>query len=349
MAKKTRVALFICCILPHNISAGELLSKAQDWFQALPLESPRQEKLDPFHPQQIILGKTLYFDPRLSASGTQSCNSCHNLSLGGDDNLPTSLGHGWQSSPRNTPTILNSAFNIARFWDKEAAKLELQSMGPIRTGVEWSNSVDHVIKTINSMPQYVKLFRDAFPNDPSPVSLMNTERALDAFKAILVTPSPFDSYLLGNERALSENEKDGLAIFIEKGCVSCHHGKNIGGHDYYPFGVFQNSLSNTPVIGYRDYFVIEETTDHEFIFRAPPLRNVAVTAPYFHAGLVWDLEAAVAIMADAQLGEELSIAEISKITIFLKSLTGIQISFEYPILPVETSSTPRLKIDQLPY
>lgn len=343
------VAVFGFCLLASSANADETLTKARALFKALPESAQEASQLDPIDQNRIDLGRALYFDPRLSASGTHSCNSCHNLALGGDDNRADSVGHGWQSAPRNAPSILNSVFNEARFWDGTVANLERRAMGPVRTGVELSNTVDQIERTIGSMPQYVDWFAAAFPNEAGPVSFENTARAIEAFKTTLITPSRFDSYLNGEEGALSPEEIEGLALFIDKGCAVCHNGINFGGHDYYPFGVFEDPDADAQAIGYRARFVVTETVVDDRMFRAAPLRNVALTAPYFHAGSVWELEAAVGIMADTQLGEEMTDLEVSKITAFLKSLTGTFIPLEYPLLPVETSTTPRPSEEVLPY
>lgn len=348
MCRIAAVAIPAFFLMGPSGSADVTLGQVEGLFASL-LSSAREDQLSPAAMEKIVLGRALYFDPRLSASGTHSCNSCHNLALGGDDNLSNSVGHEWQSAPRNTPSILNSTLNKARFWDGQVARLEQQAMGPVRTGVEFSNSAEQVVKTITSMPQYVEWFEAAFPSEPDPVTFDNTVRAIDAFKATLITPSRFDHYLNGDDAALSAYEKEGLALFISKGCASCHNGINVGGHDYYPFRVVVGSGLDAEPIGYRDEFAAIQEVEGDDVFRAPSLRNVARTAPYFHSGSVWELEAAVGIMADAQLGEEMIGAEIDKVTAFLRSLSGTIAPFEYPLLPVETVSTPRPNGGALPY
>ena len=320
--------------------ADDLRDEAMDTFSALPSTVPAVSD-NPITPDKIALGKALYFDPRMSASGVFSCNSCHNLGTGGDDNLETSIGHGWQKGPRNAPTVLNSVFNEAQFWDGRAADLAEQAKGPVQAGVEMANTPDNVIATLKSMPQYVGWFNASFPDQDDPVTFDNFAKAIEAYEATLITPAPFDAWLNGNDDALSDLEKEGLQVFMEAGCAACHNGVNIGGHDYYPFGLIEKPGSEVLPEGDKGRFAVTETVDDEYVFRAAPLRNIAVTAPYFHSGVVWDLKTAVAIMAESQLGADLSDGEIDAITAFLGSLTGEVPEVVYPILPAETATTPR--------
>ena len=320
--------------------ADELREKATAAFKPLPSTVPAT-KDNPATKEKVELGKALFFDPRLSASGVFSCNSCHNLATGGDDNLETSIGHGWQKGPRNSPTALNSVFNEAQFWDGRAEDLKAQAKGPVQAGVEMANTPEQVVATLNSMPQYVDWFKAAFPSNKDPVSFDNMARALESFEATLLTPAPFDRYLNGDDAALSNEQKKGLALFIDKGCSGCHGGINVGGHGYYPFGVVEKPGAEILPENDKGRFAVTKTADDQYVFRAAPLRNIAVTAPYFHSGKVWDLKQAVAIMGSSQLGAELKPEEIDAIVAFLGSLTGNVPTIEYPILPPETATTPR--------
>ena len=299
-------------------------------------------------PEKIELGKALFFDPRLSASGVFSCNSCHNVGTGGDDNLETSIGHGWQKGPRNSPTVFNAVFNEAQFWDGRAEDLKAQAKGPIQAGVEMANTPENVVLTLKSMPQYMAWFEGAFPGEADPVTFDNMARAIEAFEATLITPAPFDAYLNGDDQALTLDQKMGLSLFMEKGCVACHNGVNVGGHGYYPFGVIERPGADILPENDKGRFAVTQTADDEYVFRASPLRNIAVTAPYFHSGKVWDLEQAVGIMGSSQLGEELNDEEVRLITAFMHSLTGQVPEVTYPILPPETATTPRPTAEILP-
>ncbi len=320
--------------------ADELRDLAKETFAPLPSTVPAVAG-NPITPAKIDLGKALFFDPRISASGVFSCYSCHNLTTGGDDNMETSVGHGWQKGPRNSPTVLNSVLNEAQFWDGRAEDLKAQAKGPVQAGVEMANTPENVVVTLNSMPAYVDWFTVAFPDEQDPVSFDNMARAIEAFEATLITPAPFDAWLNGDDAALSDDAKAGLAVFMDKGCSACHSGVNVGGHGYYPFGLVEKPGADVLPEGDKGRFAVTETVDDEYVFRASPLRNVAVTAPYFHSGKVWDLKVAVEIMAESQLGEALTDEEATQVVAFLDSLTGTVPEVTLPVLPPETATTPR--------
>ncbi len=321
---------------------GALREKAKSaGLQALPYGSGEIEN-NALTRAKIELGAMLFFDPRLSASGIISCNTCHNLGTGGDDNLPTSVGHGWQKGPRNAPTVLNAVYNKAQFWDGRAEDLKAQAKGPVQAGVEMANKPEAVVTTLKSMPDYVERFGRAFPGEADAVTFDNMAKAIEAFEATLVTPaSPFDAWIEGNDNALSADEKLGLDLFVGKGCTACHSGVNFGGQDYYPFGLVKKPGADILPPEDKGRFSVTKTASDEYVFRAAPLRNIALTAPYFHSGQVWDLEQAVAVMGTAQLGTQLKDDEAKLIATFLGSLTGEQPRVEYPILPVETAQTPK--------
>ncbi len=333
-------ALASSVCLAGIVHADELRNEALELFRPVPSTTPAVSD-NPITPDKIALGKALFFDPRMSASGVFSCNSCHNLATGGDDNLETSIGHGWQKGPRNAPTALNSVFNEAQFWDGRAEDLKAQAKGPVQAGVEMANTPDNVIATLKSMPQYVSWFEASFPEQEDPVTFDNFAKAIEAFEATLITPAPFDSYLNGDDAALSDMQKQGLALFIDKGCASCHNGVNVGGNGYYPFGLIEKPGADVLPEGDKGRFAVTETVDDEYVFRAAPLRNIRETAPYFHSGKVWDLRVAVQIMAESQLGEELTDEEADQIVAFLDGLTGTMPEVVYPVLPAETATTPR--------
>jgi len=321
-----------------------LLVQAQGLFRPIP-STPPEMKDNPTTAEKVELGRMLFFDPRLSKSGTISCNSCHNLGMGGDDNLPTSVGHGWQKGPRNSPTVFNAVFNLAQFWDGRAADLKAQAKGPIQAGVEMANVPDTVVETLKSIPEYVRSFAKAFPRDQDPVDFDNVAAAIESYETTLITPdSRFDLYLKGDQKALNGQEQRGLRHFITKGCVSCHNGVNIGGAGYFPFGVVAKPSAEVRPEADRGRFAVTNTEADQYVFRASPLRNVAITAPYFHSGQVWDLKEAVAIMGSSQLGVKLTEPEIDDITAFLHTLTGKPKEHSIPTLPPETMKTPRPKL-----
>lgn len=321
-------------------NANGLREMANRLFQPIPDAQTliAQRKLDP---AQIELGRMLFFEPRLSRSHIITCNTCHAIGTGGADNIPASIGHGWQHGPRNSPTVFNAVFNAAQFWDGRASDLAEQAEGPVQASVEMNSTPDLVETTLKSIPDYVQAFRKAFPGDDDPVTFNNMTRAIEAFETTLVTPdSRFDTFLRG-EDSLDERELAGLGFFINKGCIACHAGVNLGGQAYFPFGVIKRPGAEILPEADKGRFTVTQTASDEYVFRASPLRNIALTAPYFHSGEVWSLEEAVATMGSSQLGHELDADEVRDITAFLHTLTGVQPIVEYPILPPSTAETPR--------
>jgi cytochrome c peroxidase len=321
----------------------DLMKSAQSRFKPIPKTIAGLWKA--YSPQKVDLGKMLYFEPRQSSSALISCNTCHNVGMGGVDYQETSTGHRWQKGPRNAPTVLNSIFNIAQFWDGRAEDLKQQAKGPVQASVEMNNTPEAAITTLKSMPEYVALFMKAFPGQAEPVTFDNMAEAIEAFEATLLTPdSPFDKYLEGNKDALNDEQKEGLKLFMDKGCVTCHGGINMGGAAYFPFGLVERPKAEI-IAGDTGRYKITHSKSDEYVFKAPSLRNIELTPPYFHSGKVWNLKEAIKVMGAAQLGVELSVAEVDKIEGFLRTTTGLQPKVEYPILPAPTDKTPRPKLD----
>lgn len=322
-------------------TAEDLRARANAVFEPVPSKPPEIAD-NPVTREKIELGRMLFFDPRLSASGVISCGTCHNLGTGGDDNLPTSVGHRWQRGPRNAPTVLNAVFNIAQFWDGRAKDLKAQAKGPVQAGVEMANTPENVVAVLRSMPEYVERLQTAFPAEADPVTFDNMARAIEAFEATLITPGArFDRYLQGDENALTTDEQAGLGLFLDKGCATCHNGVNVGGNGYFPFGLVAKPGDDILPPGDKGRFAVTESETDRYVFRVGPLRNIALTAPYFHSGQVWDLKQAVLVMGTAQLGAELTDREAESIVLFLRTLTGEQPEVAVPILPAETAATPR--------
>ncbi|WP_329604872.1 cytochrome-c peroxidase [Spartinivicinus ruber] len=287
--------------------------------------------------EKVALGKKLFFDPRLSKSGWLSCNSCHNLAMGGDDNLPSSIGHQWQLGPINSPTVLNAKFNLAQFWDGRALDLQAQAAGPIENPGEMASTHKLAVATLQSIPSYRELFEQAY--GVKTITITEVTDAIATFEKTLITPnSRFDQWLMGNEQAITVEEKAGYQLFKAKGCASCHNGIGVGGNSYQKFGIvkpYQKDLENL-----GRYNVTKNKVD-KYVFKVPLLRNIELTAPYFHDGSIWSLDEAVNVMAEYQLGVTFSKQETAKIVAFLKTLTGNQPKITYPILPVEMPETPK--------
>jgi len=335
------LAIGVALTAPVAAHASDLRQDANALFKPIPSVVPAVKDNAVTH-DKIELGKQLFFDPRLSKSAAISCNSCHDLGLGGVDAGPVSIGHAWQKGPRRAPSVLNAVFNIAQFWDGRAEDLKAQAKGPVQAAGEMANSPAQLVQTLASMPEYVTEFRRAFPGDETPVSFDNFAKAVEAFEATLITPAArFDQFLEGNEVALNTVEKQGLRLFIDKGCATCHNGVNIGGNSYHPFGVAQKPFPEILPPEDKGRANVTKAAGDEFVFRVAPLRNVALRAPYFHSAQVWTLEQAVTVMGTTQLGVQFSDDEVKSIAAFLGTLTGEQPRIEFPILPARTKDTPR--------
>ncbi|HHT9144127.1 MAG TPA: cytochrome-c peroxidase [Candidatus Wunengus sp. YC61] len=286
---------------------------------------------------KIELGKKLFFEPRLSKSGWITCNSCHNLSTGGADNLPTSIGHKWTLGPINSPTVLNAKFNLAQFWDGRAKDLKEQAKGPVANPMEMASNHDFAVEVLQSIPEYVQWFKELYKDEK--ITIDNVADAIAAFEETLTTPnSRFDSWLNGYDDKISEAERQGYDLFKDKGCVTCHNGFGVGGNSFQKFGIAKPYDKDTQTLG--RYNVTKNEKD-KYVFKVPLLRNIALTAPYFHDASTWSLREAVTIMAGYQLGVTLTDDETDKIVAFLKTLTGDQPSIIFPTLPPSNENTPK--------
>ncbi|MBW8183810.1 cytochrome-c peroxidase [Shewanella sp. NR704-98] len=288
-------------------------------------------------PEKVELGKMLFFEPRLSKSGFISCNSCHNLSTGGVDALPTSIGHNWQEGPINSPTVLNAEYGLAQFWDGRAKDLKEQAGGPIANPKEMGFSHELAVSTIDSMPAYKARFENVYGDGK--ITIDNITDAIAAFEKTLVTPnSPFDLYLQGDKSAITTEATAGYQLFKDKGCVSCHNGPAVGGTMYMKMGLVKPFHTKNPAEG---RIAVTGNAADMHVFKVPTLRNIELTYPYFHDGATWTLEEAVNVMADIQLGQSLTEQETKEMVAFLKSLTGDQPQIVLPILPPSNANTPK--------
>ncbi|WP_404377949.1 cytochrome-c peroxidase [Vreelandella aquamarina] len=276
--------------------------------------------------EKVELGNMLFFEPRISSSGVISCATCHNPALGWSDRIPRAVGHNGQVGERNTPTVLNSGFLDAQFWDGREPDLEGQALGPIQADVEMAMQLDHALERLAEFDLYQNKFSAAYPDQEDPISADNLAKALAAFQRTLNTPdAPFDRYLRGDMDAISEQAKNGMVAFVDNGCIACHRGPNFTDSQFHAI----------QVPGSKDlgrYVVTGEESD-KYRFRTPSLRNVAVTYPYMNNGATPTLEEAVAVMGQEMLGREFDEATIDDITAFLHTLTGEMPAFEVPALP----------------
>ncbi|WP_295430168.1 cytochrome c peroxidase [uncultured Thiodictyon sp.] len=324
-------------LLGSALTLGVALpSLAADW-QALPDQAPSPAD-NPTTKAKVQLGKTLFFDPRFSEHGTLSCNSCHNVMAGGDDNRPNSIGMHDARGGRSAPTVWNAAFYSVQFWDGRAATLEDQAKGPLVNPIEMGmGSLQDVLGRIDKIPGYKPLFEAAFPGEAQPISADNAAKAVAAFERTLITPnSPYDRYVKGNKKALTEQQVRGMKTFDSLGCTSCHSGANFSGPTL-PIGTgFFMKFPTYPGSAYDDKYQLTadqgrfEATKQEAdrnLWRVPTLRNIALTAPYISNGQVPTLDEAVRVMAKTQLNKDLTDAQAADLVAFLNALTG-----EFPVI-----------------
>ncbi len=282
----------------------------------VPLRKPGSLRAD-----RVALGRQLFSDARLSGDGTVSCSSCHRLEFGGTDNQSVSTGIQGAKGTVNAPTVLNSGFGFSQFWDGRASSLEVQASGPIHNPVEMGSNWAQVIERLGQDAAISKAFASAYSDGLSAANIAN---ALATFERSLVTvDSRLDQYLLGDTRILTDDEIKGYKRFREYGCTSCHQGALLGGNMYQKFGVMGDYFAGKQVTkaDLGRYNVTGREEDRH-VFKVPTLRNVALTAPYFHDGSAETLEAAVKIMGRYQLGRELDDSDVNLIVAFLKTLSG---------------------------
>jgi cytochrome c peroxidase len=273
---------------------------------------------------KVALGRLLFLDPRLSHDNTIACASCHDLDRGGNDGRRFSVGVGGAVGAVNAPTVLNASLNFVQFWDGRAASLEEQAAGPVHNPMEMASNWDEVVAKLRADANYRREFRRLYPEGIAPASIVD---AIATFERTLTTDSPFDRFLRGDSQAIDAKAREGYRRFKELGCASCHQGVNIGGNMFQRFGVmgdyFADRAGRQPA-GSADLgrFNVTGREEDRHVFKVPSLRNVALTAPYFHDGSAPDLDHAVLIMARYQLGRELSNDDVRAIVAFLRTLTG---------------------------
>ena len=274
------------------------------------------------NPEKVKLGEKLFNEPRLSRNNSISCASCHKLQLGGTDQMTISLGIYGRPGTVNTPTVFNSGFNFKQFWDGRAETLFEQIDGPIHSSKEMDSNWPEIANKLKQLPEYVAMFKATYSGH------LNSDTIKDAiatFERSLITPnSRFDRFLRGDKAALSIQEKEGYRRFKAYGCITCHQGINVGGNMFQGFGVFGNYFHDRGSETKADLGRYNVTGDERdrYVFKVPSLRNVSLTAPYFHDGSAQTLTEAVEIMGKYQLGRPLSEEDVDFIVRFLTTLTG---------------------------
>lgn len=300
-----------------------LLSLSQ-WTAAAPFSEPIKPlpSIPAQDPARVALGRQLFHDPRLSANGRVSCASCHRADHGGADSETRSVGFAAQVTGVNAPTVLNAALNFRQFWNGRARTLEQQIDMVIQNPVEMGSAWTDVVRKLSQDENYARAFRAAYPEGVTPSSIQN---AIASYERTLLTPnSRFDRYLLGDGNAISPQEKAGYLKFKQYGCIACHQGINVGGNMFQKFGVMGDYFAARGGSSEADLgrFLVTRDPADKHVFKVPSLRNVALTAPYFHDGSAKTLDAAVDVMFRYQLGRVASPEDKSAITKFLNTLTG---------------------------
>jgi cytochrome c peroxidase len=277
----------------------------------------------PLDVRKVNLGKKLFHDPLLSKDNTISCATCHDLNKGGTDRKDRSVGINKAEGVINSPSVFNSGLHFKQFWDGRADTLEEQVDGPALADKEMGSTWPEIVSKLQAVPAYVTAFSQIYPDG---VQRQNVRDAIAEFERSLITPnSRFDKYLRGDQQAITDDEKEGYRKFKSYGCIACHQGVNVGGNMFQPLGVMGDYFADRGrEISKADLGRFNVTGDEEdkFKFKVPALRNIALTAPYFHDASARTLEEAVTTMAKYQLGRELPPKDLEQIVLFLKSLTG---------------------------
>ncbi|MGH8557738.1 MAG: cytochrome-c peroxidase [Methylococcales bacterium] len=324
-----------------TLAASASLAVEGQW-EALPAKAPEPAD-NPSTAAKVELGQILFMDPRLSSTGTVSCNSCHNVMLGGEDNRPVAMGVNGQTGGRSAPTVWNAAFNSVQFWDGRAPSLEAQAGGPVTNPIEMGmKNWNDVVKRLKAIPGYAELFNAAFGSG-SAISKENAVKAIAAYERTLITPdSAYDKYVNGDQEAMTEQQVRGMNKFAGVGCANCHSGAAFNGTGVFmKFPIYENKVfqSKYQLIKDQGRFEVTGKAEDKNTWKVPTLRNVALTAPYFHNGRVATLHRAVELMAKLQLNQTLSDSDIADIVAFLNALSGPFPEQRLPELPGTPGST----------
>lgn len=351
------VALFFTL---HGVQANDVpqFPQSETLPGAVVMVQPEDSPIGPLPPvvipasnpqtqAKVELGKKLYFDPRLSGNNWISCATCHNPALGFADGLPRMLGGpASREGGRNTPTIINTAYNPIQFWDGRAATLEEQALGPIQNPNEMNETLDNVIKKLSRMPDYVKAFKDVFG---SGVTADGIAKAIAAFeRTIVFANSPFDKYMMGDEHAMSEAAKRGMILFNTKAeCIKCHNGPNFTDNEFHNIAVPADGPLKEDLGRYN---VTKQDAD-KGAFKTPTLRNITDTAPYMHDGFFPTLFEVVQFYNGGGGRSEnkspdvralhLTGEEVNDLIEFLKALTGELVQVKYEAAPLVYPELPR--------
>jgi len=292
-------------------------------------------KDNPYTVEKAVLGKKLYFDTRLSSANLLSCASCHNPAYDWGDGQPKGVGHNMKQLGRRSPSIVNAAFGGIFMWDGRAGSLEEQALGPIKTDVEMNLPIDQLLEKLKGIPEYQPLFRAAFPKDG--LTPESVAKALATYERTVVSGrAPFDAWIEGDEKAISEDAKRGFTLFNTKaGCANCHSGWNFTDDSFHDIGLSDADIG-------RGKF-LPAVVKMQHAFKTPGLREITRRAPYMHDGSMPNLEAVMDHYANGgeirpSLSElmkptGLSAQEKSDLVAFMKSLTSEMEPTTIPVLP----------------
>ncbi|HZL16724.1 MAG TPA: cytochrome c peroxidase [Polyangia bacterium] len=278
-----------------------------------------EEPMVPQDPNRVALGRLLFNDPRLSKNRDAACSTCHVLTNFGIDGRATSSGIEGVGGRRNTPSVLNAATHIAQDWDGRDITVEAQAVDALTDPVEMGMPDGQaVVEALARVPRYVEMFHQTFPADKTPISVQNVGDAIGAFERGLVTRSRWDKFMAGDRTALSPREKKGFSLFLQRGCIVCHAGPQVGGTSFQKVGVV------FPWPDQQDWGRAEVThlEPDRMVFKVPSLKNIVETAPYFHDGATPTIEKAIRMMALHQLGIEIVDDEVNAIADWMRSMTG---------------------------
>jgi cytochrome c peroxidase len=307
------LALFVSCIPLLALSAETVINEP---IKPLPLEHNQDAA-------KVALGERLFHDVRLSVDNSISCASCHILSKGGVDSLALSPGVNGKIGVINAPTVYNSGFNLAQFWDGRAHSLEAQASGPVHNPLEMGSNWKQVLSKLGKDSDYAAIFSRLYPDAMTPDNIVD---AIASFERTLITTNaPFDRWLRGDKTALTEQELHGYRLFKGYGCIACHQGTNVGGNMYQQMGIMGDYFADREgEVSEPDegrYNVTGDEADRHH-FKVPSLRLASLTAPYFHDASADTLDKAIQVMAKYQLGRQIPSQEREAIAAFIKSLTG---------------------------
>ena len=322
------------------LTASDASEDMKKWLRPTEVPQPKDNKLTP---KRIELGKLLYFDTRLSSSGKISCATCHHPEAGWSDlvKTPKAVGHEGAVGPRNSPTVLNTAYQSHQFWDGRVRTLEQQALGPIEADVEMNMPLDILIPKLNKIKGYQELFKKAYPSSGGVITEDYLAKAIASFERTVVSqPSPFDAYISGDKKAISKDAQEGFKLFLNKAhCVDCHDGFNFTDGSFHNIGLNDGELNGKELGRY----LVKRRAGWYGVFKTPTLRDITKSAPYFHDGSVQTLQEATSICGNGgryqhnvknkslfMENRELTKDEIAKIVSFLDSLEGPNIPLTIP-------------------